>query len=77
MIKAQAQNVARNLADTPANRMTPTIFAQVSFIANLLSFWFMLQDYTSQLASLFAIQVKLSHKRSKFVICTWFLEGMG
>ncbi|PNF17805.1 Cytosol aminopeptidase [Cryptotermes secundus] len=28
VIKAQAQNVARNLADTPANRMTPTIFAQ-------------------------------------------------
>ena len=32
MIKAQAQNVARNLADTPANLMTPTIFAQVSFM---------------------------------------------
>jgi hypothetical protein len=32
VIKAQAQNVARNLADTPANRMTPTIFAQVSFM---------------------------------------------
>ena len=31
MIKAQAQNVARNLADTPANLLTPTIFAQVSF----------------------------------------------
>ena len=30
MIKAQAQNVARNLQDTPANFMTPTIFAQVS-----------------------------------------------
>lgn len=28
VIKAQAQNVARNLADTPANLMTPTIFAQ-------------------------------------------------
>ena len=33
MIKAQAQNVARNLADTPANLMTPKIFAQVSFMA--------------------------------------------
>jgi hypothetical protein len=32
VIKAQAQNVARNLADTPANLMTPTIFAQVSFM---------------------------------------------
>lgn len=32
MIKAEAQNVARNLADTPANRMTPTIFAQVSLM---------------------------------------------
>ncbi|KDR15938.1 hypothetical protein L798_09865, partial [Zootermopsis nevadensis] len=28
VIKAQAQNVARKLADTPANHMTPTIFAQ-------------------------------------------------
>lgn len=33
VIKAEAQNVARNLADTPANLMTPTIFAQVSFMA--------------------------------------------
>lgn len=32
MIKAQAQNVARNLADTPANLMTPTIFVQVSLL---------------------------------------------
>jgi len=32
VLKAQAQNVARNLADTPANLMTPTIFAQVSFM---------------------------------------------
>jgi leucyl aminopeptidase len=32
VIKAQAQNVARNLADTPANLMTPTIFAQVSLM---------------------------------------------
>lgn len=32
VIKAQAQNVARNLTDTPANLMTPTIFAQVSFM---------------------------------------------
>lgn len=32
VIKAQAQNVARNLTDTPANLMTPTVFAQVSFM---------------------------------------------
>lgn len=28
IIKAQAQNWARELADTPANMMTPTIFSQ-------------------------------------------------
>jgi len=28
LIKAQAQNWARELADTPANLMTPTIFSQ-------------------------------------------------
>lgn len=28
IVKAQAQNWARELADTPANLMTPTIFAQ-------------------------------------------------
>jgi leucyl aminopeptidase len=32
VIKAQAQNVARNLTDTPANHMTPTVFAQVSLM---------------------------------------------
>jgi hypothetical protein len=32
VIKAQAQNVARKLTDTPANHMTPTIFAQVSLL---------------------------------------------
>ncbi|KAJ9583054.1 hypothetical protein L9F63_022596, partial [Diploptera punctata] len=28
VLKAQAQNIARNLTDTPANMMTPTIFAE-------------------------------------------------
>jgi leucyl aminopeptidase len=32
VIKAEAQNVTRKLADTPANHMTPKIFAQVSLL---------------------------------------------
>ena len=31
--KAEGQNLARTLMETPANYMTPTLFAQVSFIS--------------------------------------------
>ena len=32
LFKAEAQNLARRLSDTPANQMTPTAFAQVIYI---------------------------------------------
>jgi len=38
VIKADAQNFARRLMDTPGNLMTPTIFAQVYFGFNFFHF---------------------------------------
>ena len=38
MLKADSQNIARRLSETPANTMTPTLFAQVSILANVLNF---------------------------------------
>ena len=55
VIKAQAQNVARNLADTPANLMTPTIFAQVSFMPICSYILCVLQHHSSGSASMLCV----------------------
>lgn len=67
--KAAAQNLARQLMDTPANLMTPTSFAQNAVEASFIKKIIQIQSFINYLYNLVSLFLKVILLR-----CSWFLS---